>query len=85
MYWLYASRADKRIGSFTRCSYYARVYMAHVDAQGKPQGEEIDVDARPSDAINFAIRAGVSAVHGCECEHCLITGPSASCLQLTHG
>eukprot|EP00983_Pelagomonas_calceolata_P130817 1161717-Pelagomonas_calceolata.AAC.11 len=33
--------------------------MARVDAQGKPQGDEVDVDARPSDAINFAIRAGV--------------------------
>jgi len=39
-------------------TYYARVFMARVDAQGKPQGDEVDVDARPSDAINFAIRAG---------------------------
>ncbi|KAF5836482.1 bifunctional nuclease-domain-containing protein [Dunaliella salina] len=38
-------------------TYYARVYMARVDADGKPQGDEIDVDARPSDAINLAQRA----------------------------
>lgn len=36
--------------------------MARLNARGEPEGEETDVDARPSDAINFAIRAGVSVL-----------------------
>ena len=50
------------------CSYYARVYMARLNGQGEPEGQEVDVDARPSDAINFAIRSGVGVcVHVCVC------------------
>ena len=41
-------------------TYYARVFMARTNAQGKPEGTEVDVDARPSDAINLAMRSQVS-------------------------
>lgn len=61
-------------------SYYARVYMAKMDLHGAPQGEEVDVDARPSDAINLAIRAGVRdnlcvRMCVCTCENAYMHAP----------
>ncbi len=39
-----------------------QVHPVHsqVNAQGQLESEEVDVDARPSDTINLAVRFGVS-------------------------
>lgn len=46
------------------CRYYARIHLARMNAQGVIESDEVDVDARPSDAINLAVRFGVGAVAG---------------------
>lgn len=48
-----------RITDIVANTYYARIHLARVNAQGVPESEEVDVDARPSDAINLAVRFGV--------------------------
>jgi hypothetical protein len=40
--------------------------------QGLIEGEEVDVDARPSDAINLAVRFGVRGLSCAGCCHCLL-------------
>ncbi|PNW72526.1 hypothetical protein CHLRE_16g688302v5 [Chlamydomonas reinhardtii] len=49
-----------RITDIVANTYYARIHLAKVnDATGQPEpGTEVDVDARPSDAINLAVRFG---------------------------
>ncbi|EFJ46161.1 hypothetical protein VOLCADRAFT_121109 [Volvox carteri f. nagariensis] len=49
-----------RITDIVANTYYARIHLARVnDATGLPDpGTEVDVDARPSDAINLAVRFG---------------------------
>ncbi|GFR52022.1 hypothetical protein Agub_g14446 [Astrephomene gubernaculifera] len=49
-----------RITDIVSNTYYARIHMAQVDdVTGKVEpGSEVDVDARPSDAINLAVRFG---------------------------
>ncbi|GLI68473.1 hypothetical protein VaNZ11_012899 [Volvox africanus] len=49
-----------RITDIVANTYYARIHLARVnDATGQPEaGTEVDVDARPSDAINLAVRFG---------------------------
>jgi bifunctional DNase/RNase len=44
-----------RVTDIIANTYYARV---HVARSGDPPTEEVDVDARPSDAINLAVRFG---------------------------
>lgn len=40
-------------------TYYARIHMARTNAAGQTeQHTEVEVDARPSDAINLAVRFG---------------------------
>jgi hypothetical protein len=40
-------------------TYYARIHLGRVSgAPGAPPTDEVDVDARPSDAINLAVRFG---------------------------
>ena len=40
-------------------TYYARIHLARLNAQGQIEPEtEVEVDARPSDAINLAVRFG---------------------------
>lgn len=40
-------------------TYYARIHLARVNSQGQVEPEtEVEVDARPSDAINLAVRFG---------------------------
>lgn len=48
-----------RITDIVSNTYYARIHVARFNAQGQQEGEELDVDARPSDAINLAVRFGV--------------------------
>lgn len=38
-------------------TYYARIHLGKVNSSGGPE-EEVDIDARPSDAINLAVRFG---------------------------
>ncbi len=49
-----------RITDIVSNTYYARVHLARVNAiTGQPDPDsEVDVDARPSDAINLAVRFG---------------------------
>ncbi|KXZ43808.1 hypothetical protein GPECTOR_80g168 [Gonium pectorale] len=49
-----------RITDIVANTYYARIHLARIaDATGQPEpGSEVDVDARPSDAINLAVRFG---------------------------
>ncbi len=49
-----------RITDIVSNTYYARVHLARVNAvTGQPDpASELDVDARPSDAINLAVRFG---------------------------
>ncbi|GLC44475.1 hypothetical protein PLESTB_000069300 [Pleodorina starrii] len=49
-----------RITDIVSNTYYARIHLARInDVTGLPEpGSEVDVDARPSDAINLAVRFG---------------------------
>lgn len=47
-----------RITDIVSNTYYARIFVARFNAQGVQEGDEVDVDARPSDAINLAVRFG---------------------------
>ncbi|KAJ9533826.1 hypothetical protein QJQ45_026912 [Haematococcus lacustris] len=49
-----------RITDIVSNTYYARIHLAPMSKQGGGPVEEVDVDARPSDAINLAVRFGVS-------------------------
>lgn len=46
-----------RITDIVSNTYYARIHLAKVNASGGSE-EEVDIDARPSDAINLAVRFG---------------------------
>lgn len=45
-----------RITEIVSNTYYARIHLAQIQANGEE--EKLDVDARPSDAINLAVRFG---------------------------
>eukprot|EP00199_Chlamydomonas_sp_CCMP681_P002491 CAMPEP_0119106992 /NCGR_PEP_ID=MMETSP1180-20130426/7887_1 /TAXON_ID=3052 ORGANISM="Chlamydomonas cf sp, Strain CCMP681" /NCGR_SAMPLE_ID=MMETSP1180 /ASSEMBLY_ACC=CAM_ASM_000741 /LENGTH=335 /DNA_ID=CAMNT_0007092413 /DNA_START=23 /DNA_END=1030 /DNA_ORIENTATION=+ len=47
-----------RITDIVANTYYSRIFLAKVNAKGEVEGAEVDVDARPSDAINLAVRFG---------------------------
>lgn len=48
-----------RITDIIANTYYARIHLVRVNPNGTTvDAEEVDVDARPSDAINFAVRFG---------------------------
>jgi len=47
-----------RITDIVANTYYARIHLARVGPQGQLESDEVDVDARPSDAINLAVRFG---------------------------
>jgi len=47
-----------RITSIIANTYYARVFIGRPDPSGGPDRDVVDVDARPSDAVNLAVRFG---------------------------
>lgn len=47
-----------RITDIIANTYYARIHLGRASSQGSTEVEEVDVDARPSDAINLAVRFG---------------------------
>ncbi|GAX79857.1 hypothetical protein CEUSTIGMA_g7297.t1 [Chlamydomonas eustigma] len=44
-----------RITELVNSTYYSRIHIAHIDGKGEIFNE-VDVDSRPSDAINLAVR-----------------------------
>lgn len=47
-----------RITDIIANTYYARIHLARPNPSGGPDVDARDVDARPSDAINLAVRFG---------------------------
>lgn len=48
-----------RITDIVANTYYARIHLARLNGAGQVEPDsEVDVDARPSDAINLAVRFG---------------------------
>ena len=47
-----------RITDIVANTYYARIHLAHLNSGQVEPDTEVDVDARPSDAINLAVRFG---------------------------
>lgn len=47
-----------RITEIIANTYYARIHITRPDPAGGPDPDARDIDARPSDAINLAVRCG---------------------------